>query len=97
LVLSTALAYYHAPMSDALLGYYRAMARNNAWSNHRLLAACRALTQAELEARRVSFFPSRRCSSPSPSQKAMRRRSTADCAACSASENGRGRPASASR
>lgn len=45
-------------MSGSLLGYYRAMARNNAWSNHRLLAACAALTQAELEAPRVSFFPS---------------------------------------
>jgi uncharacterized damage-inducible protein DinB len=34
------------------------MARNNAWSNHRLLEACRALTQDEFEAKRVSFFPS---------------------------------------
>ena len=34
------------------------MARNNAWSNHRLLGACRALSQDEFEARRVSFFPS---------------------------------------
>jgi uncharacterized damage-inducible protein DinB len=36
---------------------FRAMARNNAWSNHRLLTACAALSQAELEAKRVSFFP----------------------------------------
>ncbi len=43
---------------DSLLRYYRAMARNNAWSNHRLLTACSALTPAELEAHRVSFFPS---------------------------------------
>jgi uncharacterized damage-inducible protein DinB len=33
------------------------MARNNAWSNHRLHAACAQLTQAELEAPRTSFFP----------------------------------------
>jgi uncharacterized damage-inducible protein DinB len=33
------------------------MARNNAWSNRRLHAACALLTQAELEAPRVSFFP----------------------------------------
>jgi len=44
-------------MND-LVGYYRAMARNNAWSNHRLLSACKALTQAEFDAQRVSFFPS---------------------------------------
>jgi uncharacterized damage-inducible protein DinB len=34
------------------------MARNNAWSNHRVLAACAELSQEEFEARRVSFFPS---------------------------------------
>jgi len=34
------------------------MARNNAWSNHRLLEACRGLSQEEFEATRVSFFPS---------------------------------------
>ena len=45
-------------MNDALIRYYRAMARNNAWSNYRLLNACAALTQAELDAPRVSFFPS---------------------------------------
>jgi uncharacterized damage-inducible protein DinB len=38
--------------------HFRAMARNNAWSNHRLLKACRELSQAEFEAKRVSFFPS---------------------------------------
>src|SRR5215472_6246738 len=37
---------------------HRAMARNNAWSNHRLLRACGELTQKEFEASRVSFFPS---------------------------------------
>ncbi|MFH1806392.1 MAG: DinB family protein [Pseudomonadota bacterium] len=32
-------------------------ARNNAWSNHRLLAACQQLSHAELIAPRTSFFP----------------------------------------
>src|ERR1700732_3489515 len=36
----------------------RAMAYNNAWSNHRLLSACVALTQSEFEAPRTGFFPS---------------------------------------
>ncbi|MGA8195872.1 MAG: DinB family protein [Acetobacteraceae bacterium] len=36
----------------------RAMAHNNAWSNHRLLSACAALTQSEFEAPRTGFFPS---------------------------------------
>jgi len=40
------------------VAYFRTMARNNAWSNHRLLGACARLTQAEFEARRTSFFPS---------------------------------------
>jgi uncharacterized damage-inducible protein DinB len=35
-----------------------AMAYNNAWANHRLLAACAKLTQADFEARRTGFFPS---------------------------------------
>jgi uncharacterized damage-inducible protein DinB len=34
------------------------MARNNAWSNHRLHAACARLSDAELTAPRTSFFPS---------------------------------------
>ena len=38
--------------------YFRAMARNNAWANHRLLAACAGLSDAEFHAARVSFFPS---------------------------------------
>jgi uncharacterized damage-inducible protein DinB len=33
-------------------------ARNNAWANHRLLAACLRLSQAEFEATRTGFFPS---------------------------------------
>lgn len=36
----------------------RSMAYNNGWANHRLLSACGALTQAEFEAQRTSFFPS---------------------------------------
>jgi len=34
------------------------MAYQNAWANHRLLAACSALSQAEFVALRTSFFPS---------------------------------------
>ncbi|HUI58759.1 MAG TPA: DinB family protein [Steroidobacteraceae bacterium] len=37
--------------------HFRAMARNNACSNNRLLKACRELSQDEFEAKRVSFFP----------------------------------------
>ena len=36
----------------------RAMAYNNAWANHRLLAACARLTQVEFEAPRTGFYPS---------------------------------------
>ena len=39
---------------------YRAMAYNNAWANHRLLQACAGLTQADLTAPRIGFFPSLR-------------------------------------
>ncbi len=41
-----------------LIEHYRAMARNNAWSNARLMAACRQLSPAEFVAQRTSFFPS---------------------------------------
>ncbi len=34
------------------------MARNNAWSNERMLRACGQLSREELHAPRVSFFPS---------------------------------------
>jgi uncharacterized damage-inducible protein DinB len=43
---------------DRLLAYYRTMARNNAWSNHRVLHACAALSPDAFTAPRVSFFPS---------------------------------------
>ena len=46
------------PMPASLVGSYRAMARNNAWANHRLLTACAQLTQEEFEATRTGFFPS---------------------------------------
>ncbi|MSP81614.1 MAG: damage-inducible protein DinB [Alphaproteobacteria bacterium] len=36
----------------------RAQARNNAWSNHRLHAACARLDEPTYRAARVSFFPS---------------------------------------
>lgn len=41
-----------------LVTHFRKMARNNAWSNHRLYAACARLGDGEFEAKRVSFFPS---------------------------------------
>lgn len=39
-------------------GYFRELARNNAWSNYRLLKACARLTQAAFTAPRTGFFPS---------------------------------------
>ena len=44
---------------DAVLPY-RAMAYNNGWANHRLLAACAGLSQADFVAPRSAFFPSLR-------------------------------------
>ena len=43
-----------------LLDHYRGMARNNAWSNYRLIEALKGLQPGELDAPRVSFFPSLR-------------------------------------
>lgn len=40
------------------ISYFGALARNNAWSNYRLLKACRQLTQAAFTAPRTGFFPS---------------------------------------
>jgi uncharacterized damage-inducible protein DinB len=45
-------------MPASHLQTFRAMAYNNAWANHRLLAACAGLTQADFEAPRTGFFPS---------------------------------------
>lgn len=42
----------------SLSGHFRIMARNNRWSNYRLLNACEQLTQEEFTAPRISFFPS---------------------------------------
>jgi uncharacterized damage-inducible protein DinB len=39
---------------------YRAMAYNNAWANHRLLAACVQLSDIDWTATRSGFFPSLR-------------------------------------
>jgi uncharacterized damage-inducible protein DinB len=45
-------------VSHPLIDHYRAMARNNAWSNARLVEACMQLSDEAFAARRVSFFPS---------------------------------------
>lgn len=47
-------------MATGLAGHVVAMARNNAWANHRLLTACKALSPVEFAAPRTSFFPSLR-------------------------------------
>lgn len=41
-----------------LVHHIRKMARNNAWSNYRLYAACKTLSPEEFKAARTSFFPS---------------------------------------
>ena len=48
------------PDHPAALLPYRTLAHNNAWANHRLLAACARLAPGELEAPRTGFFPSLR-------------------------------------
>jgi uncharacterized damage-inducible protein DinB len=42
----------------SLAHHFATEAYNNAWANHRLLAACSQLTPEEFSARRTSFFPS---------------------------------------
>jgi len=44
--------------SSSLAHHFYTMACNNAWSNHRLLAACSRLSQDDFVATRTSFFPS---------------------------------------
>jgi len=44
----------------SLAGTFRAMARNNAWCNHRLFGAVARLDQHAFEAPRSGFFPSLR-------------------------------------
>lgn len=46
------------PDTLSLAAHLRRMARNNAWSNHRLYEACGALSPSALSARRTGFFPS---------------------------------------
>lgn len=41
-----------------LVSHFRKMARNSAWSNHRLHAACANLSRDDFKATRTSFFPS---------------------------------------
>ena len=43
---------------QSLAHHFTTEAYNNAWSNHRLLRACGALTREEFGAKRTSFFPS---------------------------------------
>ncbi|CAN5796250.1 DinB family protein [soil metagenome] len=47
-------------MTDRLVTHFRAMARNNAWANARLLEAVEALGPDGFAAARTSFFPSLR-------------------------------------
>lgn len=47
-------------MTDRLVLHYRAMARNNAWANDRLLEVCTGLDAAAFAAPRTGFFPSLR-------------------------------------
>ena len=48
-------------MARSALGHhFFTMAVNNAWANHRVLAACRELSNDDFGAPRVSFFPSLR-------------------------------------
>ena len=42
----------------SLAHHFYTMACNNAWANHRLLAACAKLSDEAFVAKRVSFFPS---------------------------------------
>ena len=43
---------------NPFVAHFVAMARNNAWANHRLLSACEALSPEEFAAPRTGFFPS---------------------------------------
>jgi len=45
---------------DRLVRHFRAMARNNAWANGRLLEACESLDATAFAAPRTGFFPSLR-------------------------------------
>ena len=56
----TAVPAREAEAPDRLVAHFRAMARNNAWANDRLLEACEGLDAAAFAAPRTSFFPSLR-------------------------------------
>ena len=56
----TAVPAPEAEAPDRLVAHFRAMARNNAWANDRLLEACEGLDAAAFAAPRTSFFPSLR-------------------------------------
>ena len=47
-------------MTDRLVRHFRALARNSAWANDRLLGACEGLDEAAFAAPRTGFFPSLR-------------------------------------
>ena len=46
------------PAMPGLAHHFYTMAANNAWANHRLLAACARLSQDDFVAKRTSYFPS---------------------------------------
>jgi uncharacterized damage-inducible protein DinB len=47
-------------MATELVNHFVAMARNNAWANHRLLGACEAPSPEEFAAPTTGFLPSLR-------------------------------------
>jgi uncharacterized damage-inducible protein DinB len=58
--MNTTVAATDADPDCGLRQLLRAMAYNNAWANHRLLKACRSLSDEEFGAPRTGFFPSLR-------------------------------------
>src|SRR5262245_21593336 len=59
--MNTVALWVRFPKELAMPGlahHFYTMAANNAWANHRLLAACARLSQDEFAATRTSFFPS---------------------------------------
>jgi uncharacterized damage-inducible protein DinB len=59
--MNTVSLWVRFPKEIAMPGlahHFYTMAANNAWANHRLLAACSRLSQEDFAATRTSFFPS---------------------------------------
>ena len=59
--MNTAALWVRIPKEFTMPGlahHFFTMAANNAWANHRLLAACAQLSQDDFVATRTSFFPS---------------------------------------